>query len=158
MVRDPWPHIVIDNFLDDYDWHLEQVKPWREMGGSSVKLRKSIKQTERHPVVAQYLGQLPHRPYERLKADWYYSIQYKGFEYPMHQEWDKKILSVVVYLGESGCGTDLYNVDQTPWGAIEWKPNRAFIFAGQEGVTWHSYKVGDHAVRTTLNGFLMNDI
>ena len=36
---------------------------------------------------------------------------------------------------------------------ISVKPNRAFIFAGREGVTWHSYGHWDKTTRVTINYF-----
>ena len=154
----PWPHIIVDNFLSNYEWHMSQYELWRQAKMQNRMAKLPLKDLSRVPVLNGYLSELSHRPYNQLKLDWHYSVHYRGFKYPIHSENKKKILSVVVYLGEIGCGTDLYNADQTPWGEVEWKPNRAFIFAGQEGITWHSYRTGDHAVRTTLNGFLLNDI
>jgi hypothetical protein len=156
--HEPWPHIIIDNFLDNYEWHINQVTIWRSMNIANKIAKVPLKDLSSVPLIDQYLNLLPHRPYENFKHDWHYSVQYKGFKYPIHQENSKKILSVVIYIGENGRGTDLYNPDKTHWGEVEWKPNRAFIFSGKEGVTWHSYEVGDNPIRTTLNGFLINDI
>ena len=156
MKTDPWPHIIVDDFLDNYDWHIEQVNSRHGHIQDGRKLRLNIKDFSVAPDIQGYLDVLPHRPYETLRLDWYWSVQKGPFEYKIHAEDTKKVLSVVVYLGDNGRGTDLYNPDKSYYGEVEWKPNRAFIFAGSD-VTWHSYRTNADEKRITLNGFLYAD-
>ena len=41
------------------------------------------------------------------------------------------------------------------WGQCTWKPNRAFIFAGREGETYHDYEGVIDESRITVNLFIM---
>lgn len=156
MEDSPWPYIVIDNFLQDYDFHLSEVNR-RKSVGCGAKYRLSISDTSSFPDIFKYCEKLDHRPYNEVeKVDWYYSVQHGPYEYPIHHEWVKKIISVVVYLGDEGTGTDLYKPDKSYYGRIDWKPNRAFIFAGKENYTYHSYCAKKGETRKTLNGFIIS--
>lgn len=155
MNNEPWSHIVEDQFLDDYQYHLDQVIS-RKSIGSNGKYKLSIVDQSGFPDIVKYLDCFDHRPFENgYKVNWYYSVQHGPYNYHIHSEWEKKILSVVVYLGDEGTGTELYNIDKTYYGQIKWKPNRAFIFAGKDNVTWHSYRANENETRKTLNGFII---
>ena len=147
--------MIVDDFLKDYDFHLSEVNR-RKSIGQGAKYRLSISDPSLFPDLFQYCKKFDHRPYDEIeKIDWYYSVQHGPYEYPIHSEWVKKILSVVVYLGDQGIGTDLYRPDQSYYGRIAWKPNRAFIFAGKENHTFHSYCAALGETRKTLNGFII---
>ena len=76
-------------------------------------------------------------------------------EHPIHDEAENKVLSAVTYLYPTqGQGTLLYDGNKDFVKQIPWKPNRTMIFAGETGVTWHSYKSTDN-VRLTLNSFFL---
>ena len=60
----------------------------------------------------------------------------------IHDEHAKKKVSTVVYIApQYGSGTFLYNENKELVKQVAWKPNRAFIFSGIPGVTWHDEEV-----------------
>jgi hypothetical protein len=155
MESEPWPHIIKDDFLDDYQFHLNQVIG-RKSIGTAGKYKLSISDQSKFPDIVKYLDCFDHRPFHNgCRVNWYYSVQHGPYDYHIHSEWEKKILSVVVYLGDVGTGTEIYNIDKSYFGQIKWKPNRAFIFAGKDDVTWHSYRSVENETRKTLNGFII---
>ena len=87
----------------------------------------------------------------------------KNYKYHIHDESETKMLSVVVYIGpEENNGTQLYtSKDQdydAPTKVIEWKPNRAFIFSGKKGLTWHAYSANNKVnYRRTFAAFFHTD-
>lgn len=78
-----------------------------------------------------------------------------GFKSTRHVDIPRKKLSIVVYLSEEGDGTELYlnDKDKEPVVTIPWKQNRAFIFAREEEITWHSFKCDNPKVTRLTFGF-----
>ena len=75
-------------------------------------------------------------------SDLIISVTGKNRVYPPHYDHWEKILSVVIYLyPEKSIGTKLLlSKNNKNSVEIEWKTNRALIFARKEALTWHSYK------------------
>lgn len=96
-----------------------------------------------------------HRTYITYNTRHDIQISPPGYDYPIHDEADRKVLSIVHYLGEDGDGTILYDKNKNYVCEVEWKPNRAMIFAGIDNITWHSYKnTRDHDRKTIMSFFI----
>ncbi len=96
-----------------------------------------------------------HRKYDNARWDFNINIAPPHYDYPIHDEAPRKILSIIhyVYGDESTEGTVLYDENKQYVTTIEWKPNRALVFAALDGITWHSYRSGN-SPRITANTFL----
>lgn len=150
----PWPYLVIDNYLpkDQLQYHIEQSK--------KINLESEV---DRHllnydpmPETADLINYFPvHRKYNRLSKFIHYAATAANFIHKMHVDAPFKIMSAVLYLGpEVNYGTRLYeHPDSLPVKDIEWKPNRLFVFCGND-YTWHDYRSLD--TRYTLNYFLVD--
>ena len=100
-----------------------------------------------------------HRQYEKLSHYVEVNVILDGYDYPIHDENPRKILSIVNYVApEQATGTLIYTVDKQFVKEVEWKQNRALIFPGITDVTWHAYRVEPKKPRITLNTFLVNDL
>jgi len=96
-----------------------------------------------------FLQQIQNKPCRDVKQiRWGIVNSGKNFDYPIHNDAEYKLLSIVVYLSEKNIGTILYNEDKSEL-EIEWAPNKAFIFARDE-TTYHSYKSNGLQTRKTL--------
>ncbi len=64
----------------------------------------------------------------------------KDFNYPIHNDSRKKLLTIIVYVSpEKNKGTLLYSSESgEDRYEVEWKQNRAFIFSRKENGIWHS--------------------
>jgi hypothetical protein len=74
----------------------------------------------------------------------------------VHDEAYDKTASIVVYLyPEHSVGTAFFKTQNRDSFVreLEWKPNRAMIFCGEENVTWHDFYSKENP-RITLNYFL----
>ncbi len=79
----------------------------------------------------------------------------RGYIYGIHDEHLKKKVSTVVYIDpQYGSGTILYNEHKELAKLVTWKPNRAFIFVGKPGVTWHDYGHWEPQTRVSVNYFI----
>jgi len=85
-------------------------------------------------------------PNSDLPAEFHtaFQLQQAGLRYLNHDESYLKLLSVIIFIDpEHNYGTWLYDTQRqnydSPTKKIEWKPNRAFIFSGVKGKTWHSF-------------------
>lgn len=98
---------------------------------------------------------------KEIKSNLYSGLQLQSpeFEYPIHDEVIVKVMSIVLFVSpEENHGTWLYErPDQdyyNPTKKVEWKQNRAFIFCGQPGVSWHSFNAKKGAwKRVTIASF-----
>ena len=85
-----------------------------------------------------------------------FGVTGKGFEYPVHEDSNHKVILFVVYLDPvEEQGTVLYHKDDKtiPIKYIDWKPNRAFVMCPNNGNTWHNWKNVNSGHRITLNIF-----
>ena len=157
IYTDPWPHIIIDDFLPD-DGHIALYNQARNLT-SKRNLKPLFKYDlfEKYDL-EQYLEVLPHRPYNKLEKLIHYAKTPFHYQNKIHCDIESKILSAVLYLGPNeNIGTSLYRKDNrnTFVKMTEWKPNRMFIFCGVSGTTWHKFSA-NHLDRYTLNWFLIN--
>ena len=156
---EPWKHDIIDNFFDDdtLKYCIGYLQSFRKRRNNHTVVKdKRLLDYFDNIFTEEYISKnIPkHRPYEYLESVAEVNLATKDFYYGLHDEAIYKILSVVVYLApQHSSGTFLFNQSQQLKKQIVWKPNRAFIFAGREGVTWHSYGHWDKTTRVTINYF-----
>jgi len=105
----------------------------------------------------------------RLYPNHYKHVNYVSFPVfhilPPYTDWQKihdessdKTISIVVYLyPNSSVGTTLYkNKNRDSYvKEIQWKPNNAMLFCGENNVTWHDF-CSKETPRVTLNYFVRN--
>lgn len=177
MIETPWPHMIIDDIYPD-----EYLQPMIcEIKTEITKLlqnatlltqKKTIVVDETTPEFANTYRCLKdneqkldvmnlfkeHRTLENTSWRHELNILIGEFDYPIHDESPRKILSLVTYLlpAIGGTGTILYDVNKETPTEVEWKQNRALLFAGMIGKTWHSYYSNPKMIRATVNSFLIN--
>lgn len=170
IINDPWPHTVIDNFLPK-EKYAAIVKECVDYLKSHVRTkRRLLLHTEpdfaQHlPITLEtlnsidFLGKLDSFE-DRRTGDVYHveheiSFMLDGQEYPIHDECEKKVLSNVIYLFPNvGTGTLIYDTEKSYVKTVEWKQNRALLFAGITDKTWHNYKTDHGTLRITINSFV----
>ena len=168
MILEPWPHIIIDDFLPEEEFirlsnhcqrsfknlpekihyaHGEQVQRWH-LNYDPIA----------HHDMTQYLKFFNHREYSKLRSIVHYVNTKANFTHPMHTDAPYKILSSILYLSpEVNNGTNLFKSERGFYNemvAVKWKPNRMLIFAGQDNVTWHDY-TSNEVDRYTFNHYLV---
>ena len=167
VYADPWPHIVVDNYYDPdvfKDIQKEMKSYLRDNVDASVR-KQAFEAPDNDTLVdcinsrvldVAYLDVLTnHRSYKTLQLYWEVNFLIGPLSYPIHDESSRKVLSSVVYVDPAeNNGTILYDKDKKFAKMVEWKPNRALIFAAIDGVTWHSYDCPKGRYRTTINQFL----
>lgn len=175
VLNTPWPHCVIDSYYND-DLHKamqNEIVQYIKSHG----IRKS--QTFYQSTDSQFAKNFPitdecshsvspylmlemfseHRPYKKLSHYTEINIILDGYDYPIHDENPRKVLSIVNYIApEKSTGTLIYDTDKNFVSEVEWKQNRTLIFPGITGKTWHAYNVEPKKLRITLNTFLVNDL
>lgn len=174
---DPWPHIVIDDFINEQ--FFEEIKNEVIEFVKSKNIKKSItvfdnlnldeypelKKTvsylnsELFPINEDFLkNHFPkHRSYSNPIGTRHQIIVCVGkySEYRVHCDAEEKLLSVVTYIHPSkSLGTLIYDRNKNLVKTVDWKPNRTLIFAPITDLTWHTYKAKDGGFRVTLNTFL----
>lgn len=163
----PWPHIVIDDY---YETHIfeEILNEGKKFLAKNVDkaTRKQEFQNPDNSILKECINSrlldesyfdvlTDHRPYSCLNPYWELNFLRGPFSYPIHDESPRKVLSCVVYVGpEQNAGTSLYDKDKNFVKEVVWKPNRALVFAAQDGVTWHDYTCPRGSLRITINQFL----
>jgi len=159
----PWPHWVIDDFLDREDYYtvLQEALDIFEnidihMSPSPIERNHGIyivREGVFNNLARKYEDLLRGMLDESLPIREYYDLSVKanltyaapGADYPIHYEVPSKILATNTYIWpQMGNGTKLYKSDKSYFApvhakTIDWEPNRSFCFIPQDDVTWHSY-------------------
>jgi len=168
ILKEPWPHLVIDDYYPEDVFQklisYSKRKLKENKFGADGRFRMRF---ERDPELDDILSDNilskkyfkyfeNHREYNQ---DFSVYTEISGiigpYRYKIHSEAPNKVMSLVVYLGpDRGRGTRLYDKDKNFVKEIEWKPNRAFIFCGQDDVTWHDYLCDKGYFRITINQFI----
>jgi hypothetical protein len=179
----PWPHKLIDDFFEREIF--EEIKKFSQISIDTIGVGsgqpidphsliqiKSLLDPVIYNNILEINSQLLRHtddiaktfPYYR-KYGSYYSLPSFHFLKPnsgihaIHDEVIDKTISIVVYIHpDRGLGTKLYHkktIDSLH-SEVEWKPNRALIFCGQENVTWHDFGT-DERPRATVNFFMMKN-
>ena len=165
--QEPWPYLVVDNYFSDDDFaQLKRIAKKAYLGQGLTKdarnlivAPKEIAALDKNDYWQFYDALNKERfPNTQIDRELNFLIPSEGncYEYPVHDEHPDKLLSIVVYISPNhGSGTQLYTEKQVFFAEAEWKPNRAFIFSGQRGKTWHGYKCkSEHKFRLTYNAFI----
>ena len=169
LISEPWPHMIVDDYYDN-DLFINAKKeiiaflikrrPKRRLVYSThdATFSKNLPETTKclnsvDPLI--YAGYFKnHRKYTTPKIHHEVSFIISEFEYPIHDEIEKKVFSFVTYIAPAnGIGTLIYDKNKNYVKEVEWKTNRTLIFAGLTGITWHNYKA-DNRPRITINTFL----
>lgn len=163
----PWPHIIIDDYYEPHVFE-EILNEGKKFLAKNVdkNTRKQEFQNPDNSILKECINSrlldesyfdvlTDHRPYSCLNPYWELNFLRGPFSYPIHDESPRKVLSCVVYVGpEQNAGTSLYDKDKNFVKEVTWKPNRALVFAAQDGVTWHDYTCPRGSLRITINQFL----
>lgn len=180
-----WQHLIIDNFLTDehFDFicknlifnNVQDSSENRDTFAVSkdnvINIRKTNGVTNLHsefildmyltynPRLLTYLESLaPEKMKDYHETNISFVAGSKNYSYEKHTDIRDKLLSVVVYLHpEHNTGTRLYEhpTDQEPAKIVEWRPNRALIFARSDQ-TWHSFESDKISDRYTLMFYLLS--
>lgn len=176
----PWKHIVIDNFFDKNEFENIRKELIGSVSSEKKKCTHSFAQSLhcgtidiiKNPAYSKtfnfvskknIISFLEYFRYHRNVSDnwkYYWEINQirDSFKYPKHYERENKVLSMIVYVdAEDGNGTLLYDENRKYVKEVDFVPNRALVFCGINNVTWHSY-FNLMGTRTTLNGYIINDI
>ena len=173
----PWPHQIIDDTFDKnvFDRLREQCehkyskpldKPlfvyaneFKENGidfyQDTLDICDNLYQNlkEIHGVYPTY------RSYPEYSINVHISITPPlPYKFHIHQEGLEKTWSSVTYITpEKNVGTKMYTKEDEKSFVKEaqWKPNRTFIFCGEQRKTWHSYESDQLTNRITFNMFIM---
>ena len=176
--KDPWPYQILENSLPikSFEKLRKSCEPFLKSIDTLVHVHPS--QFKEHNIDwydemydlgnsilnnAKKLVELypNYRWFDKLSLNGHISITPPlPYKFHIHQEGLDKIWSSVTYITpEENIGTKMYTTEQQESFVkeAEWKPNNTFIFCGEQGKTWHSYKSGKDTCRITLNFFLMKD-
>ena len=171
FIEDPWPHVIIDNFLPrgEYITMMENCM-WLHSGDPSefdrdyddnvvrIPLKwDALREHNMHLHLASFTERRNFSSVKDLRVLCQYVRTKPNFKHVRHTEAPFKILSTVVYLApDANNGTRLYTDETTNNKVeVEWKPNRAVIFCGRDNITWHDY-TSSWNDRYTLNHFLVD--
>jgi hypothetical protein len=166
-----WPYLIEDDFLaeEDFDYlnllydHvvkdkgilLSKNKIWMD-GRVEGALPDIFLKNFAKSYTKKLFTQLENLAPERLSLVTWLELNLvwtdKDAVFDKHVDSPNKLLSVVVYLcPEKNRGTILYSDEKgSDKTQMEWVQNRAFSFAREQGVTWHSYEGDGKAVRFCL--------
>lgn len=179
LLKKPWEHKVIDNFLP-----LQQYIKIKE---AAILLSKLAEKEKTKPIlinevfdygisneVSDDIISVTDDILDNINdilADFsvtnksnlgYYAIPKFGisgpnFKYPIHPESIHKVILFVIYLDpEEDRGTRLYKnqCENSFAKEIKWKPNRAFVMCpAKNDTTWHNWVTHNSPSRITLNIF-----
>lgn len=175
IVNHPWPHTVVDSYYNEdlYKSMREEIISYIKSHGIkqrqtfyistspefAIKFPKTLECSRSVSPYDMLKHFSNHREYRSLSHYTEINIILDGYDYPIHDENPRKILSIVNYVApEKSTGTLIYDTDKNFVGEVEWKQNRTLIFPGITGKTWHAYNVEPKKLRITLNTFLVNDL
>ena len=168
--NDPWPHIIIDAYYDAdlFDSMKSELVLYFGKKGSLERQVYTTNNTTFESIFPETLKCLNSRDplewvdlfptrREHNELSVYNEVSFiaDSYEYPIHSENEKKVLSFVTYVTpKKSRGTLLYDNDKQFVKEVEWVPNRTLVFAGLTDITWHNYKVDAKMPRITINTFL----
>lgn len=143
--KSPWHHSVIDNFFsEDILDHVNKI--------ASTRITKYEVISIEDKLLSEYFQKTLKSKSKRHILE--LNLMQPKTDYPIHDEATWKKLSVVVYIKpDISNGTYLFDKNQKIAKQVDWKVNRAFIFKGVQGLTWHSYANTYNTPRLTMNYF-----
>ena len=156
----PFEHLVIDNFFTDHLIEKILSLSSNEKRLNRVYDKEIINYFEDNTgidFIKQHLTYNKNEPNGSSYCEIARCVPdpERGYMFGIHDEHAKKKVSTVVYIApQYGSGTFLYNENKELVKQVAWKPNRAFIFSGIPGVTWHDYGHWEPEKRITVNYFI----
>lgn len=161
MITEPWPHLIIDDFLKPRDLISLQLR----CGLFNHEITNHIERTGilkghyrfkfetdilKEYDVPGYFNQFEQkRPYTELGKLIQLVKTCEETTYPIHDDAPHKIFALLIYIApHENVGTQIYDADKKLVKQIEWKPNRCVMFCPLSDVTWHGY--GSSTDRFTL--------
>jgi len=167
VTNEPWPHIVIEDFLPEGAFNtMRENCMWLFSGNQSLVELEHDDNVQRYPLkrnfleeynMEQYLEYFDTRECSDLRILSNFVRTKPNFVHPIHTEISCKILSCVLYITpDANSGTRLFSdSERSNKLEIEWKPNTMVMFAGQDDVTWHDY-TSNWNDRYTYNFFFVD--
>lgn len=180
ILTDPWLHQIIDSFFDETDFEkiwdaskrLQEAYKDKTITANDcltlaevldvigddvfdIVLKTNIEILDHiTEITQQYPNHYRHNEYISFPT---FHILPPNTDYQkIHDESNDKTISIVVYLyPTNSTGTLLYksNDRNSLIKEIEWKPNRAMLFCGENNTTWHDFYSREYP-RVTLNYFV----
>lgn len=172
--EEPWPHIIIDNFLPQGEFKTltencmylfsgsgtqDQIEADHDDNVFRIHLRyDAFIEQNMHLHLASFQERREFDSFKNLKTFSNFVRTKPNYVHPIHAEAPFKMLSSILYLApDANNGTTLYSSEgKADKLELEWKPNRILIFAGRDDVTWHDYSSSWND-RYTYNHFLVDD-
>ena len=165
LIKKPWEHIIIDDFLSPERFEHIQNLAIEELGryqveGPNTPRGKYVRYTKDDllpEVTLDIMELLPHREYDDLVKLNHWSIMPPHIKYPTHVDNASRIHTFTFYVApEKNLGTILCDNPSTNDDGdhgqpdqpticeypIEWKPNRAFAHNARPK-QWHRFESGD---------------
>ena len=173
VIKDPWEHIIVDNFLDPGLFNLIREFAVDKINSNSYGGFFITDDFEDKQLLAKYqiysnlilenkdkiLNLFSRKricaPDAKIGIESFIAVAPPDYLYPSHCDRADKFLTLVNYIyPEDSTGTTLYQTkDGDPYSTVKWLPGRTLIFAPVKPVTWHSWYSGDKN-RVALNTFL----
>lgn len=175
VATDPWPHLVIDDFIlpehystikslskriVEYDeFHDKEILWMSDLSkyfGANEEIRLIVDIAD--VIIKEYETFAEKFPERQVSNLGYFNNPRFGISMEqsigeIHDEGTNKVMALIVYLEpEESKGTLLYkdNDVNTFVKEVEWKPNRAMLMFSVPGKTWHKFDSTDRK-RLTLN-------
>lgn len=173
--KNPWPYLLIDDFYDEEllknsssellsflkvksDLTNHMCLYSQDTNSSLPQVVYDVFGTVTLSMLTALLKYFPtHRSYKTLGIEQTVNILLGDYEYPLHCDHERKILTAVTYLYPNhSIGTQLYDKNKEYVSTIPWIPYKTFLFAPITDFTWHSYKTSNNKIRITLNTSLIS--
>lgn len=176
IINDPWPHQIIDNFLDETVFEKikqlsEKISEIDDYDTSEIIWLNELEELDNMKSVSNDIVECADilvknfegisKPYNSIRQKsnlGYFNVPRFGISptniiNEIHDEGTNKIMALIVYISpEESIGTLLYSKNDENYFSkeIQWKPNRAFLMYSIPGITWHKFNSSDKK-RITLN-------
>jgi hypothetical protein len=176
IINDPWPHQIIDNFLDETVFEKikqlsEKISEIDDYDTSEIIWLNELEELDDTKSVSNDIVECADilvknfegisKPYNSIRQKsnlGYFNVPRFGISpaniiNEIHDEGTNKIMALIVYISpEESIGTLLYSKNDENYFSkeIQWKPNRAFLMYSIPGITWHKFNSSDKK-RITLN-------
>lgn len=180
----PFPHLIIDNFLDNEDFHdildfLEDIDFFPEdcddkINRSTFMIYHKGKYYLKDDIMKKYMSIFMDQEFQKKMIDmmkpsrsndlpldmWFQADCYRGsFKFPIHCDSGDKFLTFVYYTPlfknmDKNLGTRVYNEKKKLEGIIEYKPNRMVVFAPSKK-SWHNMEGTTDGERNSLQGWFL---
>lgn len=183
VINEPFPHLVIDNFLDDklYSSIIETLKTINFFEDENPKINRSTfmvhhkgKQFLKQESLKKFYEVLsnerlqdividklkPSRSQERFKNIWVQADCYRNeFKFPIHCDSGDKYVTFVLYTPthdnlDKNLGTRVYNKKKELVDIVNYLPNRVIIFPPST-YSWHNMEGKTEIIRNSLQAWYL---